>query len=320
MTTTTTGNSKAHPWKEIPDAKPDLVKKASEVSIGLEEGYVNVAASSSPKNAISDRFTPYVHEKNHNYPDYPHSTFPEDDEDDGMSHVGGASGQGEALLAPTTTNPNETDTVTLGHTVASSTYGEDRQKVSQRSLLDPYGDKGTYTGVVLRTTGMPHGQGTMVYEEDGRVYEGDWRHGRWHGFGKAAFSNGDSYEGEYKFDQRHGKGVYKWNDGRVYDGTFAEDKRHGNGVFAWPDGAVYEGDFVKGQREGHGAYSFADGGRYEGSWKDGRYDGFGRCTWEDGREYRGEWRNGMAHGHGTETYPDGTIRHEGQWIDDEPIR
>ena len=88
----------------------------------------------------------------------------------------------------------------------------------------------------------------------------------------------------------------------------------------WPDGAVYDGDFVNGQRQGHGKYTFADGGQYEGAWKDGRYDGFGECTWEDKRKYRGEWRNGMAHGRGIETYPNGNIRHEGQWIDDEPVR
>jgi len=215
--------------------------------------------------------------------------------------------------------PNDDDK-SLGQTVASSTYGDDRVKVANKKLLDPYGDKGTYTGVVLRNTGMPHGLGRMVYEEDRRIFEGDWRHGRWHGYGRASFSNGDSYEGEYKFDQRHGTGVYRWNDGRVYDGHFSEDKRHGKGIFTWPDGAVYDGDFVNGQRQGHGKYTFADGGQYEGSWKDGRYDGFGTCTWEDGRRYRGEWRNGMAHGRGTETYPNGNIRHEGEWVDDEPIR
>ena len=133
------------------------------------------------------------------------------------------------------------DEMSLGQTVASSTYGEDRQSVKNKTLLDPYGDKGVFTGVVLRTTGMPHGLGRMIYEEDGRIYEGDWRHGRWHGWGKASFSNGDSYEGEYKFDQRHGQGTYRWSDGRVYDGTFNEDKRHGKGKFTWPDGAVYEG-------------------------------------------------------------------------------
>ncbi|KAG7370893.1 2-isopropylmalate synthase [Nitzschia inconspicua] len=221
---------------------------------------------------------------------------------------------------PEEPEPVADDEITLGQTVASSTYGEDRIKVVNQQLLDPYGDKGVYTGVVLRTTGMPHGLGRMIYEEDGRIFEGDWRHGRWHGYGRASFSNGDSYEGEYKFDQRHGKGKYKWNDGRIYDGQFHEDKRHGKGKFTWPDGAVYDGEFVNGQREGQGVYTFADGGQYEGAWRDGRYEGFGTCTWEDGRRYRGEWRNGMAHGRGIETYPNGTIRHEGQWIDDEPVR
>jgi len=124
-------------------------------------------------------------------------------------------------------------------TVASSTYGEDRQKVVNHNLLDPYGDKGCYTGLILKSTGMPHGSGRMVYEEDKRIYEGEWRHGRWHGFGRAKFANGDSYEGQYRFDQRHGQGKYSWADGRSYDGDFSEDRRHGKGLFVWPDGAIY---------------------------------------------------------------------------------
>jgi hypothetical protein len=167
------------------------------------------------------------------------------------------------------------DNTSVGNTVASSTYGDDRQKVVSHILLDPYGDSGRFSGVVLRSTGMPHGLGRMVYEDDGRTYEGDWRHGRWHGFGLATFANADSYEGEYRFDQRHGRGKYCWSDGRVYDGEFSEDKRHGKGTFQWPDGAMYTGDFNNGQREGHGRYTFSDGGFYVGSWIDGRYEGFG---------------------------------------------
>jgi hypothetical protein len=211
------------------------------------------------------------------------------------------------------------DSASVGMTVASSTYGEDRQKVVEQVIMDPYGDKGHYTGVILRSTGMPHGSGRMIYQEDKRTYDGEWRHGRWHGFGRATFANNDNYEGEYRFDQRHGRGCYNWSDGRIYDGLFREDKRHGQGKFTWPDGAVYDGEFRNGQREGHGVYKFSDGGRYEGSWKDGRYNGFGICNWEDGRTYKGEWLNGMAHGKGVETYANGSVRHDGQWIEDEPI-
>jgi hypothetical protein len=51
--------------------------------------------------------------------------------------------------------------------------------------------------------------------------------GRWHGDGRARYSNGDSYKGGYMFNQRHGSGVFKWHDGRVYKGMFIQDKRHG---------------------------------------------------------------------------------------------
>lgn len=227
----------------------------------------------------------------------------------GMKDSGSSSGGGD-----------NTDAFTVGNTVATSTYGEDRQKVVNQTVLDPYGDSGQYTGVVLLSTGMPHGLGRMVYEDDGRTYEGDWRHGRWHGFGRATFANGDSYEGEYRFDQRHGRGLYQWADGRQYDGDFYEDKRHGRGTFKWPDGAIYEGDFVHGQREGRGRYTFSDGGFYVGGWVDGRYEGYGECTWEDGRVYKGEWQQGMAHGRGVETYANGEIRHEGLWEHDDPVR
>mmetsp|Transcript_11017 Transcript_11017/g.24656 ORF Transcript_11017/g.24656 Transcript_11017/m.24656 type:complete len:866 (+) Transcript_11017:274-2871(+) len=230
-----------------------------------------------------------------------------------------ANSDKNSVPAPVLVNFPDSDNMSLGNTVASSTYGEDRQQVVQQSILDPYGDKGTYTGVILRSTGMPHGSGRMIYQEDKRTYDGEWRHGRWHGYGRATFANGDNYHGEYRFDQRHGRGRYEWNDGRIYDGMFREDKRHGRGVFTWPDGAVYDGDFRNGQREGHGTYKFSDGGRYEGSWKDGRYNGYGVCNWEDGRCYKGEWLNGMAHGKGVETFADGTVRHDGQWIEDEPV-
>jgi MORN repeat len=39
-----------------------------------------------------------------------------------------------------------------------------------------------------------------------------------------------------------------------------------------------------------------------------------------GRTYRGEWQDGKAHGYGVEHRPDGSIRHEGEWKKDRPIR
>jgi hypothetical protein len=56
----------------------------------------------------------------------------------------------------------------------ASTNGADGQKiVVNQSLLDPYGCKGIYTGVVITATGAPHGFGRMIYEEE-NIYEEEW--------------------------------------------------------------------------------------------------------------------------------------------------
>ena len=191
------------------------------------------------------------------------------------------------------------------------------QQVQNKIIRDPYGDEGRYTGVMV--SGKPHGQGTMNYR-DGRLYSGEWRQGRWHGHGHAIFANGDSYIGQYENDQRHGHGRYEWADGRVYDGGFKFDHRQGSGSYTWPDGAVYTGDFAKGLRHGKGRYIFADGSCYMGGWKEGKYHGQGECVWSDGRKYSGNWYKGMAHGMGIEHRPDGSVRHEGEWRRDRPIR
>merc|ERR1712238_122380 len=154
--------------------------------------------------------------------------------------------------------PPPDDDRSLGQTVASSTYGDDRIKVVGKTLLDPYGDKGSFTGVVLRNTGMPHGQGEMVYEEDRRVFEGEWRHGRWHGNGRASFSNGDSYEGEYTFA-----------DGGQYDGSWKDGRYDGIGTCTWEDGRCYRGEWRNGMAHGQGTETYPDGNiRHEGQWND----------------------------------------------------
>ena len=165
------------------------------------------------------------------------------------------------------------------------------EEVTELRIRDPYGDKGIYTGVLVKR--RPHGRGTMKYD-DGRHYEGFWNHGRWHGVGRAIFANGDIFEGTYDMDQRHGHGMYQWSDGRVYTGQFFQDQRQGRGTYTWPDGAVYQGEFRAGHREGQGMYRFADGSVYTGEWKQGKYNGVGECRWSDGRSYRGEWQNGRA--------------------------
>ena len=191
------------------------------------------------------------------------------------------------------------------------------EQVDGKTLRDPYGDYGVFTGIIVQ--GKPHGQGSMTYA-DGRTYIGEWKHGRWNGHGKTTFSNGDVYRGQYEMDKRHGVGRYEWKDGRIYDGDFVCDQREGNGTYSFPDGSVYIGGFRAGLRHGQGCYRFSDSSVFNGEFQDGKYHGVGECVWSDGRCYRGEWSDGRAHGYGVEIRADGTIRHEGEWKADRPVR
>jgi hypothetical protein len=74
--------------------------------------------------------------------------------------------------------------------------------------------------------------------------------GRWHGKGRALYSNGDTYEGEYKLGLSHGRGVWKWEAGEVYDGMLKNNKMHGLGVYKTIDGAVYDGMFREDELHG----------------------------------------------------------------------
>ena len=188
--------------------------------------------------------------------------------------------------------------------------------VTGASCHDKFGDEGTYTGTILVTEGLPHGQGTMDYQQSGRRYEGEWVTGQWHGRGQLWNPNGDSYEGEFYLDARHGNGTYKWDNGDVYVGQFRQDKRHGTGEFRFHNGNVYRGEFCDGMFEGFGRYEFA-GGYYEGEWKEGCYDGSGELQNSNGGKYTGEFRQSVAHGFGMEVLPDGTKR-RGVWVDGKP--
>jgi len=223
---------------------------------------------------------------------------------------------GMSVASTTTASTNASTKAT---TIPQKPPPEDQVLLPGRIwVTDPYGDQGQYEGDV-DTNNIPHGMGNMLYL-DGRTYQGGWRHGHWNGPANATFQNGDVFEGHYKMDQRHGPGKYQWKDGRSFVGDFYQDQRHGKGEFRWPDKSCYVGDFSRGHRHGYGNYKFPDGSVYEGTWKESQMHGQGECKWADQRIYTGEWKNGKAHGLGKETRPDGSVRHDGLWEADKPIR
>ena len=191
--------------------------------------------------------------------------------------------------------------------------------VKKLIVTDPYGEKGTYTGSISESTGMPHGYGRLEYDRAGRWYEGDWKHGRWTGKGRLSNGDGDFYEGGLKNDHKHGKGVMMFADGRKFEGEYINGQMI-EGTMTYQDGSTYAGSWVDGMRHGRGRCVFTDESVYEGEFREGEFFGYGKMAWSDGGWYEGEWWNGEMHGRGKEVRPDGSLRHEGEWSKGQPIR
>lgn len=186
-------------------------------------------------------------------------------------------------------------------------------QVKDFACIDSKGATGLFTGALARELKSPEGFGKMLYDLDGRFYEGQWKGGQWDGCGTLCNGDGDMYVGEFVNGQRHGQGTYTWTSGKQYVGEFLRDVRHGKGQFTFPDGAVYVGDFENGVRQGRGRCDFLEGGYYEGEWFNNKFEGQGECMWPDGRSYKGQFRKSQCHGWGVEKFADGRIRHNGKW-------
>lgn len=199
-------------------------------------------------------------------------------------------------------------------------HNENVVQVQNVEIQDAMGDEGVYTGTILQESHLPHGKkGTMIYDEY-RSYSGEWVYGNWHGRGIMVNERSYTYKGNFHENQKHGHGVISYKDGRRYIGSFCEDERHGEGYLVFSDGSYYRGSFQRGLFHGKGVSKFAQGGHYNGNWKRGKYDGYGICVWPDGRVYRGEWKRGKTHGKGVEYRADGSLRHIGEFANDQPVR
>jgi len=49
----------------------------------------------------------------------------------------------------------------------------------------------------------------LFNEENGDIYEGEWKDDQKNGYGIYIHANGDVYEGEWRDGKRHGYGTYK---------------------------------------------------------------------------------------------------------------
>ena len=116
-------------------------------------------------------------------------------------------------------------------------------------------------------------------------------------FGSWTNQNGDVYVGEYKDGKFSGQGTVTFKNGNKYVGEFKDDRYNGLGTSTFANGGKYVGEYKNGNSDGQGAYTFADGTKYVGEFKDGKFNWQGTLYAPDGTvKNQGIWRNNTFFG------------------------
>ncbi|CEM23450.1 unnamed protein product [Vitrella brassicaformis CCMP3155] len=164
-----------------------------------------------------------------------------------------------------------------------------------------------------------------------KVYEGDWRDGKYHGkgveYGLRRYGEGEVYIGDFADDKRHGEGEECDTQGRVFKGMWSHGKRHGRGEEFDRNGHVtYKGVWVDGQKKGPGEAtgmewdaSFYYSLGYHGPTLDGKPHGQGELRFCGGDVmYTGGWEGGKRHGQGKAFWNGWTpvMWFDGEWRND----
>uniref|UniRef100_A0A8C1T8H3 Alsin Rho guanine nucleotide exchange factor ALS2 a n=1 Tax=Cyprinus carpio TaxID=7962 RepID=A0A8C1T8H3_CYPCA len=168
--------------------------------------------------------------------------------------------------------------------------------------------------------------GTLKWP-DGTVYCGTFKNGLEDGFGdfmmpNTTFNKFERYQGHWKEGKIHGFGKFWYASGEVYEGSFRDNMRHGHGMLrsgklASPSSSsVFVGQWVQGKRTGYGVCDdFSRGEKYIGMWLDDQRHGDGVVITQFGLYYEGNFCNNKMMGNGTLLCDDDTV-FEGEFSED----
>lgn len=157
------------------------------------------------------------------------------------------------------------------------------------------------TDTDLRALGYPHGHGRLTCNKYKYVYEGEFKKGIRHGYGKIIEENGDTYEGEWVADKKDGHGTFIPADFKhtktpkttvMYVGHWKVNRREGKGVSTCADGTVYDGDWFNNKKHGKGVEMDPKGNKFEGHWVEDKRDGEGTLH-KNGKTVKQHYHDGV---------------------------
>lgn len=96
------------------------------------------------------------------------------------------------------------------------------------------------------------GFGVAINGRTTERFEGNWKLGKRHGYGKEYYSDGKlKYEGTFSNSIYSGTGIFYFRSGEKYAGNFYNGKMHGSqSVFYYRNGDRLFVDFIEGKKEG----------------------------------------------------------------------
>lgn len=155
--------------------------------------------------------------------------------------------------------------------------------------------------------GVRSGSGVMKFHaktKESVKYSGEWIDNKPDGQGKITLTSKDcqeGYEGGWKAGLRHGWGKYhklidsKYYPSEEYEGEWVNDLRCGKGSLKYTRKPrkveVYSGEWKNNKLNGHCVWTSADGNTIECEWIDNRKQGLGTFTFADGLTLSARWEN-----------------------------
>lgn len=139
------------------------------------------------------------------------------------------------------------------------------------------------------------------------TYRGNFKDGKYHGFGKLtqmlSRTERAYYDGNWDLGVRSGRGTYFNGKDKLYIGQWKNDKREGRGSYFF--GVK---DWTENKYSEHWLADNVE--NYTGDFVNDLYQGRGTYRWPDGQKYIGEFFANDKHGPGTFIYSTGSIREQ----------
>ncbi|MDP0530677.1 hypothetical protein NLB58_02145 [Porphyromonas gingivalis] len=167
-----------------------------------------------------------------------------------------------------------------------------KEKLNKPKRGDLEFEDGYYIGDTKK--GLMHGHGTRYWDENDKVWAGEWADGKAYGHIVVSFGNFIAYDGQMENGLPNGLGIYTdINNGQRYEGNFVDFKREGEGTLYTENGdKIYEGEWKNNKYHGYGMYFMRGQCRYDGLWENGKRNGDGVAYDEKGiEEYNGPWKD-----------------------------